>query len=183
MLKANDLRNGTLFTWQGDPWKVLKYQQHFKARGRGKVNIKARNLKNGSVRNLAFQSSDSVEEAEVENRKLTFLYRTGEDLVLKDNGQELLIPLSQAEWEANFLSKGEETGVLFFQGRPIGVRLTPTVKLVVKKTDPGVKGDTVSSTLKPARLSTGLTVRVPLFIEEGDRIMVDTEKGEYRGRA
>lgn len=183
MISANDLRNGTLFAWQGNPWKVLKYQQHFKARGRGKVSIRARNLKDGSVRNLSFQSSDSVDEADVENRQLTFRYQTREEAVFADSERELTIPVPAINWELNFLTKGEAVWILLYQDRPIGVKLPPTVRLTVNKTDPGVKGDTVGSTLKPARLSTGLTTKVPLFINEGDKIMVDTEKGEYRGRA
>lgn len=180
MLSANDLRNGTLFVWEDDPWKVLKYEHIFKGRGRGKVAVRARNLKNQAVREISFQSSDMVEAADVAKKKLIFRYRTREDLVFDG---DLSLPLEKSEWEANFLAKGEEVWVLFYQDEPIGITLPPTVTLAVKQTEPGFKGDSVSNILKPAVLNTGLSVKIPLFINEGEKIIVSTETGEYRGRA
>ena len=180
MLSANDLRNGTLFVWEGDPWKVLKYEHIFKGRGRGKVTVRARNLKNQAVREISLQSSDAVEEADVTKKKLVFRYRTRQDLVFDD---DLSLPLEKSEWEANLLTKGEEVWVLFYQGEPIGITLPPTVVLTVKTTEPGFKGDSVSNILKPAVLNTGLAVKIPLFINQGEKIVVSTETGEYRGRA
>jgi elongation factor P len=180
MLSANDLRNGTLFVWEDDPWKVLKYQHIFQGRGRGKVTVRARNLKNQSVREISFQASDTVEEADVVKKKLIFRYRTRQDLVFDD---ELTLPVEKSEWEAQFLTKGEEVWVLFYQDQPIGITLPPTVILAVKQTEPGFKGDSVSNILKPAVLSTGLSVKIPLFISQGEKIVVSTEVGEYRGRA
>lgn len=180
MLSSNDLRNGTLFVWEDDPWKVLKFEHIFQGRGRGKVTVRARNLKNGSVRELSFQSSDMVDEADVSKKKLIFRYRTREELVFDE---DLSLPLEQSEWEAQFLTKGEKVWVLFYQEKPIGLTLPPTVVLTVKQTEPGFRGDSVSNILKPATLSTGLAVKIPLFINEGEKIVVSTETGEYRGRA
>ena len=180
MLSSNDLRNGTLFVWEDDPWKVLKYEHTFKGRGRGKITVRARNLKNQDVREISFQSSDTVEEADVTKKKLIFRYRTREDLVF-DEDQSL--PLEKSEWEAQFLTKGEEVWVLFYQDQSIGITLPPTVILTVKTAEPGFKGDSVSNILKLATLNPGLSVKIPLFINEGERIVVSTETGEYRGRA
>ena len=180
MLSSNDLRNGTLFVWEDDPWKVLKYEHTFKGRGRGKITVRARNLKNQAVREISFQSSDTVEEADVTKKKLIFRYRTREDLVFDE---DLSLPLEKSESEAQFLTKGEEVWVLFYQDEPIGITLPPTVILTVKQTEPGFKGDSVSNILKPAILNTGLAVKIPLFINEGEKIIVSTETGEYRGRA
>lgn len=180
MLSSNDLRSGTLFVWEDDPWKVLKYEHIFKGRGRGKVTVRARNLKNQAVREISFQSSDMVDEADVTKKKLIFRYRTRQELVFDG---DLSLPLEQSESEAQFLTKDEEVWVLFYQSQPIGITLPPTVVLTVKHTEPGFKGDSVSNILKPAVLNTGLSVKVPLFINEGEKIVVSTETGEYRGRA
>lgn len=183
MLSSNDLRNGTLFTYEGDPWKVTKFEHIFQGRGRGKINIHAKNLRTGNVRMIAFQASDSVEEADIQKRKFTFKYRSREDAVFSNDSEELSIPLEQVKWDVQFLTKDQEVWVLFFADKPLGLILPPTVILTVKKTDPGVKGDTVSNTLKPAIMSTGLNTKVPFFVDEGDNIIVGTEEGDYRGRA
>lgn len=183
MISSNDLRNGTLFTYEGDPWKVTKFEHIFQGRGRGKINIHARNLRTDNVRNIAFQASDSVEEADIQKLKYTFKYRSREDAVFaSDNDEELSLPLKQVKWDVQFLTKNQEVWVLFFEDKPLGLILPPTVVLTVKKTDPGVKGDTVSNTLKPAVMSTGLNTKVPLFVDEGENIIIGTEEGDYRGR-
>ena len=183
MLSAKNLRNGTVFEYENAPWKVLKYEHIFKGRGRGKVSVRAKNLKDGSVREVSFQSSEQVSEADVERIKVTYLYRTREEAVFDKQGEELFMPIPSAEWELNFLKKQQEIWVLFYHDEPIGIQLPPTVELSVKSTDPGVKGDTVSNTLKSAVLETGFTTKVPLFIDESELVTIDTETGEYRGRA
>ncbi len=182
MISAKDLRNGTVFEFEDAPWKVLKYEHIFKGRGRGKVSIRAKNLKEGSVREMSFQSSVNVEEAEVERGKVTYLYRTREEAVFDREGEELFIPIEAVQWELSFLKKQQEIWVLFYKDEPIGIQLPPSVELTIKSTDPGVRGDTVSNTLKPAILETGFSTKVPLFIDAGEAISVDTETGEYRSR-
>jgi elongation factor P len=190
MLSANELRNGTVFSYEDAPWKVIKFEHSFKGRGRGKVTVKARNLKTGTVREISFQSSETVEEADVQRRQLTYLYRTRDEAVFSREAgsrsagedEQISIPIDKVEWEIQFLTKKQEIWTLFFEDEPISIILPPTVELEVKETDPGVKGDTVSNTLKSAKLSTGLTVKVPLFINKGERIIVSTEDGSYRGR-
>lgn len=183
MLSVNDLRNGTLFEWEDDPWKVLKFEHSFKGRGRGKVTVRVKNLKSNAVREIAFQSSESVEEADVAKKKVIFLYRNRQEAVFDDEDEQLFIPLGKIKWELNFLTKQLEVWVLFYNEEPIGLILPSTVTLKVKKSDPGVKGDTVSNVLKPAILETNFEAKVPLFIDEGESVIIDTENGEYRGRA
>ena len=185
MLSANELRNGTVFSYEDAPWKVTKFEHSFKGRGRVKVTVKARNLKTGSPREISFQSSETIEEADVQRRQLTYLYRTRDEAVFSgdDEDEQISIPIDKVEWEIQFLTKKQKIWTLFFEDEPISIILPPTVELEVKETDPGVKGDTVSNTLKSAKLSTGLTVKVPLFIHPGEKIIVDTENGEYRNRA
>ncbi|MBI5356853.1 elongation factor P [Candidatus Collierbacteria bacterium] len=185
MLSANELRNGTVFSYEDGPWKVTKFEHSFKGRGRGKVTVKARNLKTGTVREISYQSSEMVEEADVERRQLTYLYRTRDEAIFDggDEGEQIAIPIDKVEWEIQFLTKKQEIWTLFFEEEPISIILPPTVELEVKETDPGVKGDTVSNTLKQAKMSTGLAVKVPLFINAGEKIIVSTEDGGYRSRA
>src|SRR3989338_6958925 len=185
MLSANELRNGTVFSYEDAPWKVTKFEHSFKGRGRGKVTVKARNLKTGSPREISFQSSETIEEADVQRRQLTYLYRTRDEaaFVGNDEDEQISIPIDKVKWEIQFLTKKQEIWTLFFEDEPINIILPPTVELEVKETDPGVKGDTVSNTLKSAKLSTGLTVKVPLFINSNEKIIVSTEDGEYRNRA
>ena len=201
MLSANELRNGTVFSYEEAPWKVAKFEHSFKGRGRGKVTVKARNLKTGSSREISFQSSETVEEADVQRRQLIYLYRTRDEAVFSREAEyrsvpgeagssakpgedkQISIQIERVEWEIQFLTKRQKVWTLFFEDEPISIILPPTVELEVKETDPGVKGDTVSNTLKSAKLSTGLTVKVPLFIHPGEKIIVDTENGEYRNRA
>jgi elongation factor P len=193
MLSANELRNGTVFSYEDGPWKVTKFEHSFKGRGRGKVTVKARNLKTGTVREISYQSSEMVQEADVDRRQLTYLYRTRDEAVFsseagsgsagEDVGDQITIPIDKVVWEIQFLTKGQEIWTLFFEDEPISIILPPTVELEVKETDPGVKGDTVSNTLKQAKMSTGLVVKVPLFINTGEKIIVSTEDGGYRSRA
>lgn len=184
MISVNDLRNGAIFEFEDAPWKVTKYEHTFKGRGRGKVTVRARNLKNGNTREISFQSSEMVEEANVERKKLVYLYRTRDEAVFEnEDGEQLFVPLAQVEWELNFLTKRQEVWVLFYDEQPMSIQLPPTVTLVVKKTDPGFKGDTVNNTLKEATLSTGYVAKVPLFINEGEEVIIGTEEGEYKGRA
>lgn len=185
MLSANELRNGTVFSFEDAPWKVTKFEHSFKGRGRGKVTVKAKNLKTGSPREISFQSSETIEEADVQRRRLVYLYRTRDEAVFsgEDEEDQIFIPIDKVEWEIQFLTKRQEIWTLFFEDAPISIILPPTVELEVKETDPGVKGDTVSNTLKSAKMSTGLVVKVPLFINAGERILVSTEDGSYRSRA
>lgn len=185
MLSANELRNGTVFSYEDGPWKVTKFEHSFKGRGRGKVTVKARNLKTGTVREISYQSSEMVEEADVQRRQLVYLYRTRDEAIFstEEEEEQISIPIDKVEWEIQFLTKKQEIWTLFFEDAPISIILPPTVELEVKETDPGVKGDTVSNTLKSAKMSTGLVVKVPLFINAGERIIVSTEDGSYRSRA
>ena len=185
MLSANELRNGTVFSYEDAPWKVAKFEHSFKGRGRGKVTVKARNLKTGVARDISFQSSEMVEEADVQRRRLIYLYRTRNEAVFSgdDEDEQISIPIDKVEWEIRFLTKRQEIWTLFFEDEPISIILPPTVELEVKETDPGVKGDTVSNTLKSAKMSTGLVVKVPLFINSNEKIIVSTEDGEYRSKA
>ena len=116
MLSANELRNGTVFSYEDAPWKVTKFEHSFKGRGRGKVTVKARNLKTGSPREISFQSSETVEEADVQRRQLTYLYRTRNEAIFSsdDEDEQISIPIDKVEWEIQFLTKRQAIWALFF---------------------------------------------------------------------
>ena len=128
-----------------------------------------------------FRSGEKVEEADVEDRKMQYLYQDGEDLVFMDSETYDQMHLSKEVIgdEVKFLKENTEIGVILYKGAPINVELPPFVIAEVSQTDPGVKGDTASGATKPATLETGAVVQVPLFIKEGENVRVDTRTGEY----
>lgn len=183
MLSANDLRNGTIFVHEKTPWVVLKYQSKVKGRGRGRAVVKVKNLKNKSVREFTFQSSEKFEGAEVERIKAEFLFRTREEAVFLVNGEKEFLDLKILGDRVNFLMKGMEAWLVKFEGKLVDVSLPATVNLRIKETDPGVKGNSASNIYKAAVLETGLSVKVPLFVNQGEKVIISTETGEYRSRA
>jgi len=182
MLSANDLRNGTIFVHEKAPWMVLKYQSKVKGRGRGRVVVKVKNLENKSVREFTFQSSEKFEEAEIERIKAEFLFRTREEAVFLVNGKKEFLDLEILGDRVNFLMKAMEIWLVKFEGKLVDVFLPATVNLRIKDTDPGVKGNSASNIYKAAVLETGLSVKVPLFVNQGEKVIVSTETGEYKGR-
>jgi elongation factor P len=182
MLSANDLRNGTIFVHEKAPWVVLKYQSKVKGRGRGRVVVRVKNLKNKSVREFTFQSSEKFEEAEVERIKAEFLFRTREEAVFLVNKEKEFLDLEILGDQVNFLMKGMVAWLVKFEGKLVDVALPATVNLRIKETDPGVRGNSASNIYKAAVLETGLSVKVPLFVKQGEKVVISTETGEYKGR-
>jgi len=185
MLSANDLRNGTIFVHEKAPWVVLKYQSKVKGRGRGRVVVRVKNLKNKSVREFTFQSSEKFEEAEIERIKAEFLFRTREEAVFLVNKEKEFLDLGILGDQVNFLMKGMGVWLVKFEGKLVDVALPATVNLRIKETDPGVRGNSASSAsniYKAAVLETGLSVKVPLFVKQGEKVVISTETGEYKGR-
>ena len=183
MLSANDLRNGTIFVHEKFPWVVSKYQSKVKGRGRGRVVVKVKNLKNKSVREFTFQSSEKFEEAGVERIKAEFLFRTREEAVFRVNGEKEFSDLEILGDRVNFLMKGMGAWLVKFEGKLVDVSLPAVVSLRIKETDPGVRGNSASNMYKAAVLETGLSIKVPLFVNQGEKVIVSTETGEYRSRA
>lgn len=183
MLSANDLRNGIIFVHEKAPWVVLKYQSKVKGRGRGRVVVRVKNLKNKSVREFTFQSSEKFEEAEIERIKAEFLFRTREEAVFLVNKEKEFLDLEILGDRVSFLMKGMEVWLVKFEGELVDVSLPATVDLRIKETDPGVKGNSASNMYKAAVLETGLSVKVPLFVNQGEKVVISTETGEYRSRA
>ena len=185
MYSPSDFRKGLRILVDDQPYYVVEYQ-HFKM-GRGKANIrtKLKHMKTGSVIEKVFGTNDSFKPPDTEERRMQFLYEnTGEYSVMDSEPfEQVSIPadnLGDARW---YLIENNEYKVLFLDGAALSVDLPASVVLEVVSTEPVVRGDTVSNVTKPAKLSTGLEVKVPPFVKEGDNVKVDTRTGEYIERA
>ncbi len=181
MASTADFRNGFVFLSEGELFIIVDFQ-HFKmGRGGAYVRTKVRNLKTGRVLEKTFRSGDKVQEAELERRPMQFLYLDGENLMLmaNDTYEQLTVPVAMINSGTDFLKEGEKVAVLLHDDQPIGAELPNFVHLKVASTEPGVRGDTVSGATKKAVLETGGVVLVPLFIEEGEVLKVDTRTATY----
>ena len=183
-VSTNDLKNGMTLELEGNLWTVLEFLHHKPGKGQAVVRTKLRNVKNGSVLERTFKADEKVGLAILDRREMQYLYREGDHLVLMDNEsyEQTHVPLEVVGDAARYLVEGATAVVPVYEGTPIGVEVPAAVALAVTSTEPGVKGDRVSGAMKPATLETGITVQVPLFVEEGDRIRVDTRSGEYLTR-
>lgn len=185
MIPVTELRAGTIFLERGNPCQVLKYAHTKLGRGKANIRVKIKNLRTGTILEKVFNSGAKVEEAEVSKESVQFLYQDGENLHFKDleTEQKIDLPLSLAPEAGNFLAKNFEVKILIFAGEPLSVELPPTVELKVKKTEPGIRGNSATNIYKPATLESGYKLQVPLFINENDVIRVNTETGKYISRA
>jgi elongation factor P len=178
---TSQFRNGLKIEIDGEPF-IITYFQHVKpGKGGAFVRTKIRNLRTGRVLDRTFRSGERVEEADVEDRKMQYLYQDGESYVFMDQESYEQIPLGADSLgdAVKFLQENLDVAVLFWRGKPINVEIPAFIEAVVSQCDPGLKGDTASGATKPATLETGAVVNVPLFIKEGERIRVDTRSGEY----
>jgi elongation factor P len=145
------------------------------------VRTKVKNLKTGRVLDRRFRAGEKVEAADIDDRKMQFLYRDGDQLVFMDSDSYDQIPFSsdQVGDAKKYLIENLDVDVLFWRGQPINIELPAFIQAAVTECEPGMKGDTASGATKPATLETGAVVQVPLFVKEGERIRVDTRTGEY----
>ncbi|HBO70617.1 MAG TPA: elongation factor P [Deltaproteobacteria bacterium] len=185
MYTTTDFRNGLKIEFEGDPY-VIVYFQHVKpGKGGAFVRTKLKNLKTGSVLEHTFRSGDKVSKPDLEERGMQFLYREGNAFHFMDTGSYEQIYLDEDHMgdAANYMIENLAVKILFFRGEPIGIDLPIFIALAISETEPGVRGDTVSGATKQAKLQSGAIVQVPLFLNEGDRVKVDTRTGTYIERA
>ena len=184
-INANAIKPGMVLEYDKGLWSVVKTQHVKPGKGGAFVRTKVKNLVNGKVLERNFRSGERVELADVEEKKMQYLYLDGENLVFMDQTNYEQLPFSkETVGEARlFLKENMEVEVLFWNSKPINIDLPSFVELLVTQCDPGIKGDTASGAVKPATLETGAVVNVPLFIKEGDKLRIDTRTGEYVDRA
>ena len=181
MISATDLRKGITFELDGDLYRVLEYQHSYIGRGSANVRVKLRNLRSGRTMERNFGTSDKFQEVRLEMRQVQFLYQDGDLYYFMDTEtyEQPALPSDVLGDRVDYLKDGLIMSISMHEGEPVEIELPVTVDLEVIHTDPGVKGDTATGATKRATLETGLNVQVPLFIEEGDIVRVDTRTGEY----
>lgn len=180
-----EIKTGKNILWNDTPYIVL-YHEHSKTGRAGAVlRTKLKNLVNGSVMEKTFQGSEAVFDADISKSKAQYTYCEGDDYNFMDNVSYEQFCLSKVALgdNINYLKEGTEVTLLNFNGNPINIELPIKIKLKVVEAPPGVKGNTVSTGGKVVKLETGLKVTVPLFVKEGDEVIVNTERGEYVSRA
>jgi len=180
-VSTNDLKNGMTLDLDGTLFQVIEFQHVKPGKGGAFVRTKLRNVRSGAVLERTFNAGVKVGLAIVERKEMQFLYRDGDGFVFMDleSYDQLTVPGAVVGEMASYRPDGASAKGVTHQGNPIAVELPASMVLAVAQTDPGVKGDRVSGAMKPATLETGLTVQVPLFVEEGERIKVDTRSGGY----
>lgn len=185
MISTNDFRTGLTIELDGDVWQVMEFQHVKPGKGAAFVRSKLRNLRNGSIAERTFRAGEKVNRAHVETRQMQYLYESGGEYTFMDNEtyEQISIPGDKLERELKFLQENMNVHLVLYQGETLGIELPNTVELEVVETDPGIRGDTATGGSKPAKLETGLVVQVPLFINQGDRLIIDTRKEEYVSRA
>lgn len=184
MYQPTDLKKGVVCQIDGQPYRVIDYNQKVMGRGGSIVNVKLKNLITGAVIPKTFKGQDKIEPAEVTSKTVQYLYNDGSAFFFMDPNsfEQFELPADLVDEAKNFMKEGDELALQFFDGKVITVEMPKNVYLEVTYTEAVVKGDTTSSVLKDATLETGAVVKVPAFIKVGDIISVDTSTGEYRER-
>ncbi|RDU35144.1 elongation factor P [Neobacillus piezotolerans] len=185
MISVNDFRTGLTIEVDGGIWRVMDFQHVKPGKGAAFVRSKLRNLRTGNVNEKTFRAGEKVAKAQIDNRRMQYLYASGEQHIFMDNEsyEQIELPASVIEYELKFLQENMEVSIMMYHGETLGVELPNTVELEVTETEPGIKGDTASGGSKPATMETGLVVHVPFFVNQGDRLIINTTDGSYVSRA
>lgn len=185
MISVNDFKTGLTIEVDGEILQVIEFQHVKPGKGAAFVRSKLRNLRNGNIQDKTFRAGEKVARAHIETNKMQYLYASGESHTFMDLNtyEQIEIPGNRLEHELQFIKENMEVTVISYEGEVLGVDLPKNVELEVVETEPGLKGDTVSGGSKPAKLETGLTVQVPLFVNTGDVLVISTADGKYVSRA
>ncbi|MRX72583.1 elongation factor P [Bacillus lacus] len=185
MISVNDFRTGLTIEVDNGIWRVMDFQHVKPGKGAAFVRSKLRNLRTGAIQEKTFRAGEKVAKAQIETRKMQYLYASGDMHIFMDTESydQLELPAGSIEYELKYLIENMEVSIMMFHGETLGVELPNTVELEVVETEPGIKGDTASGGTKPAIVQTGLSVQVPFFVNQGDRLIVNTTDGSYVSRA
>jgi elongation factor P len=183
-MDTSDIRKGLKMMVDGKPYTVVDFQFVKPGKGQAFTRVKVKSLVDGSVLERTYKSGEKIEKADVEERAMQYIYPEDGNFVFMDesSGEQITVPGEKMEDEAKWLSDGMTVDVTLWNGQPIGINIPGSVVLQIVSSEPGIKGDTASGATKPATLSTGAVVQVPLFINEGEWIKVDTAGGKYMER-
>ncbi|TDI69786.1 MAG: elongation factor P [Bacteroidetes bacterium] len=182
MADTSNFRNGFSMIWHGDVWSIVEFQHVKPGKGGAFVRSKLRNVRTGRIVDNTFRAGEKVEEARVERRTYQYLYEDdlGLHFMNSETYEQISLPADSVQGK-EYIKEGGSIEIIFHAEteKPLSIEIPLSVELVVAKTDPGLKGDTATGATKPATLESGAVVNVPLFINEGDTVRVNTEKGEY----
>lgn len=185
MISVNDFKTGVTIEVEGNIYTVLDFQHVKPGKGAAFVRSKLKNIRNGNTVEKTFRAGENLARALVENREMQYLYASNDEHAFMDTEtyDQFNLMASQLEWELKFLRENMIVDIMSYNGEILGVSLPNSVELKVKETEPGVKGNTAQGATKNATLETGHVVQVPLFINEGDLLIIDTREGKYVSRA
>jgi len=181
LISVTELRRGVVFELDGEIYRVLEYQHHKPARGNAYIRTRVRNMRSGATLEKTFVSGERVQDIRLDHRTVQYLYNDGTHyhFMDMDTYDQFALPTETLGEAINYLTENMTVQLSFYENEPLDFELPVTVDLKVVNTEPGFRGDTAGATTKPATLSTGLVVQVPLFIEIGDIVRVDTRDGSY----
>lgn len=185
MISVNDLKPGNTFFYENQVLSVLDTMHNKTAMRQMIIKIKAKNLRTGAITEYSFTGGDKIEPCHLDKKKMTYLYDDGESIVFmnQETFDQVAIAKERLSWELNFLKENQEIEVVTLEDEIMGVNLPAKVTLNITTCEPAIRGDTVNKAMKDAYLETGLKVRVPLFVNQGDDIIVFTADGTYDSRA
>ncbi|MGB3160812.1 elongation factor P [Carnobacterium sp.] len=185
MISVNDFKTGLTIEFDGGLWRVIDFQHVKPGKGAAFVRSKLRNLRNGNVQEKTFRAGEKVGKAQIDNRKMQFLYESGDAYVFmdSDNYEQIELPEEAIESELKYLKENMEVHIMMYNAEILGVELPNTVTLRIAETEPGIRGDTSSGGTKTAKLETGTNVNVPFFVNVDDMVIVNTQDGSYVSRA
>ena len=183
-ISSNDFKNGMTLEIEGTLWNVVEFQHVKPGKGHAFVRSKLKNARTGQVVEKTFRADEKVERAMIDKREMQYLYRDGSEIVFMDNEsyEQMHVSPESLGDAANYLLESNNVVLLMHDAEIVGTDLPAAVELPIAETEPGIQGDRVSGARKPATLVTGLVVQVPLFVNPGDVIKVDTRSGEYLSR-
>lgn len=181
MLNFNEIKTGRVIKVNAEPYIIIKTDHHKMGRGGAVLKIKCRNLINGNVLERTYQGSEKAEEAETETKKANFMYKDKEEAYFMDNTnyEQFNLHLDEIGESARFLKDGTDVDVLYFENKPVSISLPIKMEFKVVSAPPGVKGNSAGNVNKQVELETGAVLNVPMFINEGDIIRINTDTGEY----
>jgi len=181
MIDTSDFRNGLKIEYEGDPYVIIVCQHVKPGKGVAFIKTRMKNLVNGTTLDINFRSGEKVEKPDLETREMQYLYSDGELFFFMDNDTYEQKPLTKDQLgdSKQYIKENENVTVLFYNGNPISIEVPLKVELKIVQSEPGIRGDTAQGATKPAVLETGAVVQVPLFVEEGEIIRVDTRTGDY----
>ena len=184
-VSTNQFKNGMHVEVDGQVWRIVEFQHVKPGKGGAFVRTKLKSVGSGSVVDKTFRAGEKMPRIHTETKNVQYLYDSGDEVVFMDEEtyEQLHLPRADVVGELDFLQPSSSVQLLTVDGRPAGIQLPASVELGVSETEPGVRGDTVSNVTKPATLETGAVVQVPLFVNVGDRIKVDTRERRYISRA